>query len=62
MGPFHRLISFSVSAVDVNNNKMGVKGKNKPKVTSDVDIFGAEKQRGKTYWPTLKTSKKNKGI
>lgn len=63
MGPFHRLTSFlSASAVDVNNNKMGVKGKSKTKFASDIDVFGGDKPRNKSLWPTLKSSKKNKGI
>lgn len=40
---------------------MGVKGKNKTKFASDIDVFGAEKPKSKSIWPTLKTSKKNKG-
>lgn len=63
MGPLHRLTSFlsANNELDVNNNKMGVKGKNKTKFASDIDILGAEKTKKTTYWPTLKTSKKNKG-
>lgn len=63
MGPLHRLTALlsGNSEVDVNNNKMGVKGKNKTKFASDIDIYGADKPKKTTYWPTLKTSKKNKG-
>lgn len=63
MGLLHRLSTFlsGSNVVDVNNNKMGVKGKNKTKFASDIDIFTAEKPKSKTLWPTLKTSKKNKG-
>lgn len=62
MGPLHRLSSFlSASVVDVNNNKMGVKGKNKTKFAGDVDIFSAEKPKNRSLWPSSKSSKKNKG-
>ncbi|CAG9819043.1 unnamed protein product [Phaedon cochleariae] len=63
MGPLHRLSSFfSASVVDVNNNRMGVKGKKKNKFASDIDIFGGEGIKTKTYiWATLRTPKKNKG-
>lgn len=62
MSPLRRLTFLSAdTVVDVNNNIMGVKGKNKTKFASDIDIFNAEKSKSKTLWPTLKTSKKNKG-
>lgn len=62
MGPFHKLTSFfSASVIDINNNKMGVRGKT-GKFPSDMDIFATERIKTKTYvWATLKIPKKKKG-
>lgn len=53
---------FSHSVIDINKNDMGVKGKNKNKFSSDIDIYGSDRLKNKaSVWTTLKATKKTKG-
>lgn len=64
MGRIYHLSSLFNSVVDVNNNKMGFKGK-KNKFNNEMDIFAKEAERIKTktyMWASITIPKKSKGM